>query len=339
MQEFQPIELLTQQETPEEQKLDFTPKTFDEYLGQKELKKKLSVYTQAAKMRAEPLDHLLLFGPPGLGKTTLAQIMAHVMQVGIKIASGPMLERTGDLVAILSSLEPRTILFIDEIHRTPTAVEEVLYSAMEQFSVDVIIGQGAGAKTVTLPLNPFTLVGATTKSGMISAPLRSRFGISERIDFYTDNDLRDIILQSSQFLNLPLSAESALLIARCARGTPRIAKKITRRIRDFAQVNNHKTFNETLVKEALSFLGIDDDGLSTVDNMLLRKIIEHFDGGPVGVETLASLIGEDKDTIEAVFEPFLMRKGYLEKTARGRQIPYKALTYLKEKYLGQKALF
>ena len=339
MEEFQPIELLTQHETPEEQKFDFSPKTFDEYLGQNELKKKLSVYTQAAKMRSEPLDHLLLFGPPGLGKTTLARIMAQVMEVSIKIVSGPMMERTGDLVAILSSLEPRSILFIDEMHRMPTAVEEVLYSAMEQFSVDVIIGQGAGAKTVTLPLNSFTLIGATTKSGMISAPLRSRFGISERIDFYIDEDLRDIILQSSQFLNLPLSSDSALMIARCARGTPRIAKKITRRVRDFAQVHKKKTVDKALVKEALTFLGIDDDGLSTVDNMLLRKIIEHFDGGPVGLETLASLIGEDKDTIEAVFEPFLMRKGFLEKTPRGRQIPYKALTYLKGKYLGQKALF
>jgi holliday junction DNA helicase RuvB len=339
MDDFQPIELLIAQESAEEQKLDFSPKTFEEYLGQTELKKKLSVYTQAAKMRAEPLDHLLLFGPPGLGKTTLAQIMAHVMEVSIKIVSGPMLERTGDLVAILSSLEPKSILFIDEIHRTPTAVEEVLYSAMEQFSVDVIIGQGAGARTVTLPLNHFTLIGATTKSGLISAPLRSRFGISERIDFYTDNDLCDIILQSAHFLKLILSTESALMIAHCARGTPRIAKKITRRVRDFAQVHNLQIINEKHVKEALSFLGIDDNSLSSVDNLLLRKIIEHFDGGPVGVETLASLIGEDKETIESVFEPFLMRKGFLEKTARGRQIPYKALTYLKGKYLGQKALF
>jgi Holliday junction DNA helicase RuvB len=339
MEEIQTLELLNRQETPEELKLDFTPKTFDDYLGQAELKKKLAVYTQAAKMRQEPLDHLLLFGPPGLGKTTLAQIMAHVMQVGIKIVSGPMLERTGDLVAILSGLEPRDILFIDEIHRMPTNVEEVLYSAMEQFSVDVIIGQGAGAKSITLPLQPFTLVGATTKSGMISAPLRSRFGIVERLDFYEEQDLSAIVQQNAQFLKLSISSPSALLIAKCARGTPRIAKKITRRVRDFAQVHNKKIIDEKVVQEALTFLGIDNDGLSNVDNALLKKMIEHFDGGPVGVETLASLIGEDKETIENVFEPFLMRKGFLEKTPRGRQIPFKALSYLKNKYLGQKALF
>lgn len=339
MENIQALELLTQQETPEERLFDFSPRTFDEYLGQAELKKKLSVYTQAAKMRNEPLDHLLLFGPPGLGKTTLAQIMAHVMGVGIKIASGPMLERTGDLVAILSSLEARDILFIDEIHRTPTNVEEVLYSAMEQFSVEVIIGQGAGAKTVTLPLAPFTLIGATTKSGMISAPLRSRFGIIERVDFYIEEDLRDIIQQSARFLKLSLPASSALLIAQRARGTPRIAKKILRRVRDFAQVQNIQSVDDQLVEKALTFLGIDSDGLNAVDNMLLHKIISHFDGGPVGLETLSSLIGEDKDTIEAVFEPFLMRKGFLEKTPRGRQIPYKALSYLRNKYIGQKTLF
>jgi Holliday junction DNA helicase RuvB len=337
MNELSPISLLTQ-ETLEERAHDFSPKTFDDYLGQAELKKKLAVYTQAAKMRGETLDHLLLFGPPGLGKTTLSMIMANVMNVGIKIASGPMLERTGDLVALLSNLEPRDIFFIDEIHRMPSNVEEVLYTAMEQFSVDVIIGQGAGAKTVTLPLQPFTLIGATTKSGMISAPLRSRFGITERIDFYTDEELQEIIIQSARFLNLSLSASSALMIARCARGTPRIAKKIVRRVRDFAQVHNIPS-DEITVSKALAFLGIDQDGLNTVDNMLLRKMIEQFNGGPVGVETLASLIGEDKDTIEEVIEPFLMRKCYLEKTARGRQIPHKALSYLRNKFLGQKDLF
>ncbi len=338
MNELAPITLLTQQETAEERAHDFSPKTFDDYLGQAELKKKLALYTQAAKMRGEPLDHLLLFGPPGLGKTTLATIMAQIMGVGIKIASGPILERTGDLVALLSNLEPRDIFFIDEIHRMPSNVEEVLYTAMEQFSVDVIIGQGAGAKTVTLPLHPFTLIGATTKSGMISAPLRSRFGIIERIDFYTDEELSHIVAQSASFLKLSLSAESSLLIAQCSRGTPRVAKKIVRRVRDFAQVHE-RAADTAVVEEALTFLGIDKDGLNTVDNLLLRKIIEQFDGGPVGVETLASLIGEDRETIENVLEPFLMRQGYLEKTPRGRQIPYKALSYLKNKFLGQKDLF
>ena len=332
------IDIFTLQEKFEESSHDFVPKTFDDYLGQKELKEKLFVYTHAAKMRQEPLDHLLLSGPPGLGKTTLSQIMAHVMGVGIRICSGPMMERTGDLVAILSSLEPRDILFIDEIHRMPSNVEEVLYTAMEQFRIDVIIGQGAGAKSINLPLAPFTLIGATTKSGMISAPLHSRFGINERLDFYTDEDLCHIVMQNAKFLELELERESALLIASSARGTPRIAKKILRRVRDFAQVKNQKA-DLSLTRAALTFLGIDDDGLTKTDILLLKKIIEHFNGGPVGLETLASLLGEDKETIEMVHEPFLMRKGYLEKTPRGRQIPHKKLPYLKQKFLGQNSLF
>ncbi len=338
MEELPGIDIVSLQETPEEQQYDFIPKTFDDYLGQNSLKEKLNVYTTAAQMRDEPLDHLLLFGPPGLGKTTLSQIMAHVMKVGIKICSGPMMERTGDLVAILSSLEPRDILFIDEIHRMPTAVEEVLYSAMEHFRVDVIIGQGAGAKSINLPIHPFTLIGATTQSGKLSAPLRSRFGITERIDFYTEQELQQIIQQSAQFLKLTLSASAALRIAMSARGTPRIAKKILRRVRDFAQVKNKPEADDNLTREALQFLGIDDDGLSTVDNLILKKMVEHFNGGPVGLETLASLIGEDKDTIEGVYEPFLLRKGYLEKTPRGRQIGYKKLPFLKKKYFGQNLL-
>lgn len=332
------VSIIAMHETPEERSTDFCPKAFEDYLGQQELKEKLSVFTQAAKMRKEPLDHLLLFGPPGVGKTTLSQIMAHVMGVGIKICSGPMMERTGDLVAILSSLEPRDVLFIDEIHRMPANVEEVLYNAMEHFRVDVIIGQGAGAKSINLPINPFTLVGATTKSGMISAPLRSRFGIIERIDYYNDQDLQKIILQSAQFLQIGIDPESALLIGSCSRGTPRIAKKILRRVRDFAQVGNYPTLDIKLVTKALNFLGIEEDGLTKIDILLIRKIIENFNGGPVGLETLAALIGEDTETIEMVYEPFLLRKGYLEKTARGRQIPAKKLPLLKQKYLGQYTL-
>ena len=338
MEELQAMSQIILQETAEDRLHDFTPTTFDDYLGQKELKEKLHVYTQAAKMRHEPLDHLLLFGPPGLGKTTLSHIMAHVMGVGIRICSGPMMERSGDLVAILSSLENRDIRFIDEIHRMPAAVEEVLYGAMEHYRVDIIIGQGAGAKSINLPINPFTLIGATTKSGMISAPLRSRFGITERLEFYTDEELSQIVLQSAQFLKLILSQQSALRIATASRGTPRIAKKILRRVRDFAQVTNQNKADDTLVEQALAFLGIDHEGLTKMDITLLQKIITNFNGGPVGLETLASIIGEDSDTIEAVYEPFLMRKGYLEKTSRGRQIPHVKLPLLKKRFLGQDTL-
>jgi len=321
-------------ETPEERAHDFSPQKFDDYIGQKELKEKLSIYTQAAKMRNEPLDHLLLFGPPGLGKTTLSMIMAQVMDVNIKLCSGPMIERTGDLVGILSSLQPRDIFFIDEIHRLPASVEEVLYSAMEQYRIDVIIGQGAGAKSVSLPIHPFTLVGATTKSGIISAPLRSRFGIIERLDFYTNEELRDIVLQSARFLNVSITSDAALIIGACSRGTPRIAKKLTRRVRDLSQVRNAPV-DKNFVEQSLLFLGIDHDGLTAVDTMILQKIVCNFNGGPVGLETLASLVGEDADTIELAYEPYLLRKGYLEKTPRGRQIPAKILPHLIKRFLGQ----
>ena len=325
-------------EAPEERAHDFSPQTFDDYIGQKELKEKLSIYTQAAKMRNEPLDHLLLFGPPGLGKTTLSMIMAQIMDVNIKLCSGPMIERTGDLVGMLSSLQPRDIFFIDEIHRMPASVEEVLYSAMEQYRIDVIIGQGAGAKSVSLPIHPFTLVGATTKSGIISAPLRSRFGIIERLDFYNDTELRDIVLQSAQFLNLSITSDAALMIGACSRGTPRIAKKIIRRVRDLSQVRNNADVDKNFVEQSLIFLGIEHDGLTAVDTMILQKLVCHFNGGPVGLDTLASLVGEDADTIELAYEPYLLRKGYLEKTSRGRQIPAKILPALIKRFLGQQTL-
>jgi holliday junction DNA helicase RuvB len=337
MEDIRSFEFITLQETPAEQSFSFNPKTFDDYLGQDDLKNKLRIYVKAARMRQEPLDHVLLFGPPGLGKTTLASIIAHEMESNIKTCSGPMLERTGDLVAILSSLEPKTILFIDEIHRMPTNVEEILYSAMEEFKIDVIIGQAAGAKSITLPLHPFTLIGATTKSGLVSAPLRSRFGITERFDFYTDEALQDIVKQNAYFLKFPIENDAALLLASCSRGTPRVAKKLLRRIRDFAQVHNTNA-DYAHTKQALSFLGIGEDGLTTVDLTILRIIVEKFRGGPVGLETIAAMIGEDADTIETVCEPFLMRQGLLEKTSRGRQIPHQQLPLLVKKFLGQQTL-
>lgn len=333
------IQALTLQETPLERSTDFHPTTFEEYLGQASLKKKLSLYTQAAHLRNEPLDHLLLFGPPGLGKTTLANIMAHTMDVGIKICNGPMLERAGDLVAILSSLEPRDILFIDEIHRMPRAVEETLYSAMEHFRIDIIIGQGAGAKAVNLPISQFTLVGATTQAGRISAPLRSRFGIVEQLQFYMPEELTEIILQNARFLELKIDPASAARLAACSRGTPRIAKKLLRRIRDFAQVTNKNHATKELVEEALEFLGIDQEGLTMLDRKIIQTITEHFNGGPVGLDTIASLVGEDRQTLEDVYEPFLMRQGYLERTPRGRQITRKKLAKLKTLASGQKTVF
>jgi len=333
------LKTLTLIDTAENYDADFHPKTFDEYCGQKELKTKLKLYTDAARMRGEALDHLLLFGPPGLGKTTLAQIMAHVMNVGMKMCSGPTLERAGDLVAILSSLDSHDIFFIDEIHRIPATVEEMLYSAMEHFRIDVVLGQGAGAKSVNIPLSPFTLVGATTKAGMISAPLRSRFGITERLDFYNEDELAEIIEQNARFLGVNLEPAGALQIAKCARGTPRTAKKLFRRVRDFAQVHNNNHATIELIKEALTFLGIDEEGLSAIDLRIIETIALHFNGGPVGLETLAAMIGEDADTIEDVHEPFLMRKGYIEKTSRGRQIPRSMLPKFLKKSTGQETLF
>lgn len=330
---------LIEQETDVERQYDFAPKTFDDYIGQQTLKDKLKVYTQACKQRGEALDHMLLFGPPGLGKTTLCQIMANMMNVNIKICSGPMLERSGDLVAILSGLQEHDILFIDEIHRTPTAIEEVLYSAMEQFKVDVIIGQGPGAKTVTLPIQPFTLIGATTKSGSISAPLRSRFGIIEHLDFYTTDELADVILQNAKHLQLSIDPDAAKIIAQGSRGTPRIAKKLLRRIRDFAQVHNENKATTELIVQSMKALGIDEQGFTTLDNLLLKKIVIDYRGGPVGLETLASVIGEDKETIETVYEPYLLRQGFLEKTPKGRQIPASKLPSLQKKFLGQETVF
>ncbi|MFA5075430.1 MAG: Holliday junction branch migration DNA helicase RuvB [Candidatus Babeliales bacterium] len=331
-----PLELLNLQETPEDKVLTFEPSCFDDYLGQNEIKEKLKVYTKACKDRSDTLDHILLFGPPGLGKTTLAKVVAKELGVSFKITSAPILERSGDLVAILSNLAAKEVLFIDEIHRLPKNVEEILYSAMENFCVDMIIGQGAGAKSIRLPLQPFTLIGATTKTSLISGPLQTRFGIVERLDFYEPEDLAQIVVQNANFFKIPILSEAALSIGKRARGTPRIVKRILKRVRDFAQVNNHKIIDNQIIDLALKFLGIDEDGLNKLDRQILTHIIKDFDGGPVGVETLAALTGEDRETLEDVCEPFLIRQGLLIKTSRGRQIAPKKFLYLKRKLFGEK---
>jgi Holliday junction DNA helicase RuvB len=326
-----PVEMIAQGPDPDHS-YDFVPQTLDDYIGQEALKEKLKVYVQACKNRDEALDHMLLFGPAGLGKTTLCQIMANMMSVQIRICSGPMLERTGDLVAILSGLQRHDILFIDEIHRMASHVEEVLYSAMQQFKVDVIIGQGPGARTVSLPLQPFTLIGATTKSGSISAPLRSRFGIIESLDFYSTNDLTAVILQNAEFLNMQIEADAAQMIAARARGTPRIAKKLLRRVRDFAQVKNNNHASVEIVQETMQALGIDEHGLTSIDHQILKKIMFDYHGGPVGLETLASITGQDKETIETVYEPYLLQQGFLQKSSKGRQIAASKMLLLRQKF-------
>lgn len=329
------LELITPEVAAEDRQLGFAPSNFAQYLGQPVVKEKLQVYTKAALQREEPLDHLLLFGPPGLGKTTLATIIAQELGAKINVTSAPVLDRAGDLVAILTNLQPRDVLFIDEIHRLPKAVEEILYSAMEQFCVDMIVGQGAGAKSIRLPLNPFTLIGATTKTAMISGPLQTRFGIVERLDFYAPDDLAQIVLQNAEHLDLKVTPEAAQMVGLRARGTPRIVKRILRRVRDFAQVHEQAVIDEQVVDKALTFLGIDEQGLNKLDRAVLIHILKDFNGGPVGLDTLAAMTGEDKDTLEDFCEPFLMRQGLLQKTPRGRQIPAQKRLPLRRKLLGE----
>lgn len=331
-----PLELLNLQEIQEDRILTFEPKNFDQYLGQNEIKEKLKVYVSACKLREEQIDHILLFGPPGLGKTTLAKVIAKELGVKFRITSAPIIERSGDLVAILSNLQEHEILFIDEIHRLPNNVEEILYTAMENFAVDMIIGQGAGAKSIRLPLKPFTLIGATTRTSLISGPLQTRFGIVERLDFYDPQSLADIVSQNAEFLKVPILPEAALEIGKRSRGTPRIVKRMLRRVRDYAQVNKYTLIDKVVVNMALKFLGIDENGLNKLDRRILTHIIKDFDGGPVGLETLAAMTGEDRDTLEEVCEPYLIRMGLLQKTTRGRQINPKKYISLRRKLLGEK---
>ncbi len=294
------------------------PKTIDEYIGQSKIKANLEVFISAAKKRGDALDHVLLYGPPGLGKTTLAAIIANELGVQFRQTSGPAIEKAGDLAAILTNLEENSVLFIDEIHRMNKVIEEMLYPALEDFSMDIILGQGPSARTVKLPLKKFTLIGATTKSGMISSPLRDRFGVMCRLEIYSPDELRRIIERSARIVEISIDGDAALEIAKRSRGTPRIANRLLKRVRDFAEVKNRRNVDVEMAKEALNLLEVDEIGLDFVDRRILESIIKTFDGGPVGLETLAAATGEDANTIEDMYEPYLLQLGFIKRTTRGR---------------------
>ncbi len=311
---------LVTQAAPEEEPIEqsLRPQTLDEFVGQERMKKNLRVFIEAARQRKEPLDHCLFYSPPGLGKTTLAGIIAHEMQVGLRITSGPVLERKGDLAAILTSLNEGDVFFIDEIHRLNHVVEETLYSVMEDFKLDVIIGEGPSAKTINLPVPHFTLVGATTRAGLLTSPLRDRFGITAHLEFYSEDELMTILDRSSRILKVPAETGGLKEISRRSRGTPRIANRLLRRLRDFSETSSGKKLTLEVAAQGLKELDVDDRGLDTMDRRLLTSLIEKFNGGPVGIETLAVALSEDVDTLTDVYEPFLMQCGFLARTPRGR---------------------
>ena len=304
------------------------PKALSEYIGQQKAKENLSVFIQAAKMRSEPLDHVLLHGPPGLGKTTLSGIIANEMGVNIRITSGPAIENPGDLAALLTNLNENDILFVDEIHRLNRSVEEILYPAMEDYAIDIIIGKGPSANSIRLDLPHFTLIGATTRAGQLSAPLRDRFGVTLRLELYTPEELSLIVKRSAGILNVPIEEEGAMEIARRSRGTPRIANRMLRRVRDFAQVKAGGVITRGVADQALSALEVDYLGLDAIDRRMLTSIIEHYSGGPVGLETLAATINEEAVTLEDVYEPYLMQMGFLTRTPRGRCVTRRAYEHL-----------
>ena len=294
------------------------PKLLADYVGQPQVREQMDIFIKAAKLRQDALDHVLIFGPPGLGKTTLANIVANEMGVNIRTTSGPVLEKAGDLAAMLTNLEPHDVLFIDEIHRLSPAIEEVLYPAMEDYQLDIMIGEGPAARSIKLDLPPFTLVGATTRAGSLTSPLRDRFGIVQRLEFYSVEDLTSIVARSAGCLNLELEQQAAFEVARRSRGTPRIANRLLRRVRDYADVRNGGIISVDVAKQALSMLDVDDAGFDYLDRKLLSAVIERFDGGPVGLDNLAAAIGEERDTIEDVLEPYLIQQGFLQRTPRGR---------------------
>jgi Holliday junction DNA helicase RuvB len=311
------------------------PQTFEDFTGQEKIMENLKIFVKAAKLRGESLDHVLLHGPPGLGKTTLSHIIANEMSTGIKITSGPVLDKPGDLAGLLTNLDTGDILFIDEIHRLSPLVEEYLYSAMEDFKIDIMLESGPNARSVQLNLNPFTLVGATTRSGLLTAPLRARFGINARLAYYDAKLLTTIVQRSSEILKTPITDEGAYEIARRSRGTPRIANALLRRTRDFAQIKGNGEIDTDIARFALTALNVDEHGLDEMDNKILLTIIDKFKGGPVGVKTIATAVGEDEGTIEEVYEPFLIQEGYLMRTSRGREVTEAAYIHLKRTYQAQ----
>ncbi|WP_278965717.1 Holliday junction branch migration DNA helicase RuvB [Lactobacillus apis] len=312
----------------EQTEFSLRPQNLKEYLGQTRVKKEMSIYIEATKKRDEALDHVLLYGPPGLGKTTLAFVIANELGVNLKSTSGPAIEKAGDLVALLTDLDPGDILFIDEIHRLPKPIEEVLYSAMEDFYVDIVIGEGQTTHAVHVPLPPFTLVGATTLAGQLSAPLRDRFGIVEHLQYYDVDELQKIIQRSSEVFNIKIGDQAAHELARRSRGTPRVANRLLRRVRDFAQVKGEKVISYETTRDSLKQLQVDDEGLDQTDRKILRVIIESYHGGPVGVRTIAANTGEDVETIESLYEPYLLQRGFLLMTPRGRMVTEKAYLQL-----------